>query len=35
VTDALRKILRTHCDPRFFEALAALPRSTGAATLTD
>ena len=34
VTDALRKILRTHCDPRFFEALTALPRSTGAATLT-
>lgn len=35
VTEALRKILQTHCDPRFFESLAALPRSTGAAILTD
>ncbi len=35
VTEALRKILQTHCDPRFFESLAALPRSTGAATLPD
>ena len=35
VTEALRKILQAHCDPRFFESLTALPRSTGAATLTD
>ncbi|MEO8635205.1 MAG: phosphoenolpyruvate--protein phosphotransferase [Gemmatimonadales bacterium] len=35
VTDALRQILRAHCEPRFFEALTALPRSTGAATLPD
>jgi signal transduction protein with GAF and PtsI domain len=33
VTRALREAVKAHFDPRLFEALAALPRQTGATTL--